>query len=147
MNLPTKSATYASIIGAVLSEERERRVMTQASVASIANLTQSTWGRMELGRACTLENLGKASIALNLKLWELMKAVDDRVEGLKNQGIQVVYELPSEDEIKANPSEWVVGSTLISKLSLVGLGALSGVALGGVSAYISSVFKNDKSDT
>ncbi|MFV3329915.1 helix-turn-helix domain-containing protein [Pseudomonas sp. NY15437] len=141
MSLPTRSATYASVIGAVLSEERERRVMTQASVAAIAGLTQSTWGRMELGRACTLENLGKASVALNIKLWELMKVVDDRVAGLENQGIQVVYELPTEEELKANQEHWVVGSSQISKLSLVGLGALSGIALGGVSSYIASIFK------
>ena len=141
MSLPTRSATYASVIGAVLSEERERRVLTQSAVAAIAGLTQSTWGRMELGRACTLENLGKASIALNIKLWELMKVVDDRVIGLSEQGIQVVYELPSEEEIKANLDYWVTGSSQISKLSLIGLGVLSGAALGGVSSYISSIFK------
>lgn len=143
MSLPTRSATYASVIGAVLSEERERRVMTQSSVAAIAGLTQSTWGRMELGRACTLENMGKASLALNIKLWELMKVVDDRVGSLQEQGIQVVYELPTEEEMKANMDQWVIGSSQISKLSLIGLGGLSGAALGGVSSYISSIFKKN----
>lgn len=140
MNLPTRSATYASVIGAVLSEERERKVFTQAAVAKIAGLTQSTWGRMELGRACTIENLGKAARALNIKPWELMKVVDDRVNGLEAQGIQVVYELPSEEEVKAHPEAWVTGSTL-KTLSIIGLGAASGLAVAGVASYISSILK------
>ena len=111
-------------------------------MAKVAGLTQSTWGRMELGRACTIENLGKAARALNIELWELMKVVDDRVKGLESQEIQVVFELPSEDDIKANPSEWVTGSTL-KTLSIIGLGAASGIALAGVTSYISSIFKKN----
>lgn len=142
MTLPTRSASYASVIGTVLSEERERKVFTQAAVAKIAGLTQSTWGRMELGRACTIENLGKAAHALNIELWELMRVVDDRVKGLQAQNIQVVFELPSEDEVKANPEEWITGNTLRT-LSILGLGAASGVALAGVTSYITSIFKKD----
>lgn len=142
MTIPTRSASYASVIGTILSEERERKVFTQAAVAKIAGLTQSTWGRMELGRACTIENLGKAAHALKIELWELLKAVDDRVKGLEAQNIQVVFELPSEDEVKANPDVWITGSALRT-LSIMGLGAASGAALAGVASYISSVFKKN----
>lgn len=142
MSTPTKSATYASVIGAVLAEERERRVFTQAAVAKIAGLTQSTWGRMELGRACSIENLGKASTALKIELWQLIKAVDDRAKGLQEHGVQVVFELPSEEEIKANPDEWLTGS-MLRTVSLVSLGAASAAAVAGVASYISSIFKSE----
>lgn len=149
MGMPAKSATYASVVGVVLAEERERRVLTQAEAARHAKLTQSTWGRMELGRGCSLENLGKAAKALNIELWQLIKAVDDRAEGLtKTQQVQVVYELPSEEEIKANPDEWVSGNTLRTS-SLMGIAAMAGTAaataaMAGVATYVASLFSKDK---
>jgi transcriptional regulator with XRE-family HTH domain len=81
-----KKVSYAAVVGAVLFEERERRNVSQAAAANVAGLTQSTWARMELGRACTLENLAKASEAFRFELWQLLRVVDDRVRGLKEQG-------------------------------------------------------------
>ncbi|EZH81721.1 hypothetical protein AT59_13735 [Aeromonas hydrophila AD9] len=91
---------------------------------------------MELGRACTLENLAKASEAFRFELWQLLRVVDDRVRGLKEQGVVVIYELPVESEIKEHQEEWLTSSSLISKMSLIGLGALAGAAMMGVAEYI-----------
>lgn len=131
-----KKVSYAAVVGAVLSEERERRNVSQLMAANVAGLTQSTWGRMELGRACTLENLAKASKAFHFELWQLLKVVEDRVKSLEEQGFKVVYELPSESEIKGHQKEWLTSSSLISKMSLIGLGALAGAAMMGVAEYI-----------
>lgn len=131
-----KKVSYAAVVGAVLSEERERRNVSQLMAANVAGLTQSTWGRMELGRACTLENLAKASQAFHFELWQLLKVVEDRVKSLEEQGFKVVYELPSESEIKGRQEEWLTSSSLISKMSLIGLGALAGAAMMGVAEYI-----------
>lgn len=131
-----KKVSYAAVVGAVLSEERERRNVSQLMAANVAGLTQSTWGRMELGRACTLENLAKASKAFHFELWQLLKVVEDRVKSLEEQGFKVVYELPSESEIKERQEEWLTNSSLISKMSLIGLGALAGAAMMGVAEYI-----------
>ncbi|MFM5806588.1 helix-turn-helix domain-containing protein [Aeromonas veronii] len=131
-----KKVSYAAVVGAVLFEERERRNVSQAAAANVAGLTQSTWARMELGRACTLENLAKASEAFRFELWQLLRVVDDRVRGLKEQGVVVIYELPAESEIKEHQEEWLTSSSLISKMSLIGLGALAGAAMMGVAEYI-----------
>jgi transcriptional regulator with XRE-family HTH domain len=138
-----KKVSYAAVVGAVLSEERERRNVSQSAAANVAGLTQSTWARMELGRACTLENLAKASNAFRFELWQLLRVVDDRVKGLKEQGVVVIYELPAESEIKEDPESWLTSSSLISKLSLIGLGSvLAGVAMKGVLEYIKNASKD-----
>ena len=138
-----KKVSYAAVVGAVLSEERERRNVSQSAAANVAGLTQSTWARMELGRACTLENLAKASQAFRFELWQLLRVVDDRVRGLKEQGVAVIYELPAESEIKEDPESWLTSSSLISKLSLIGLGSvLAGVAMKGVLEYIKNASKD-----
>jgi transcriptional regulator with XRE-family HTH domain len=138
-----KKVSYAAVVGAVLSEERERRNVSQSAAANAAGLTQSTWARMELGRACTLENLAKASEAFRFELWQLLRVVDDRVKGLKEQGVVVIYELPAESEIKEDPESWLTSSSLISKLSLIGLGSvLAGVAMKGVLEYIKNASKD-----
>ena len=138
-----KKVSYAAVVGAVLSEERERRNVSQSAAANVAGLTQSTWARMELGRACTLENLAKASEAFRFELWQLLRVVDDRVKGLKEQGVVVIYELPAESEIKEDPESWLTSSSLISKLSLIGLGSvLAGVAMKGVLEYIKNASKD-----
>lgn len=138
-----KKVSYAAVVGAVLSEERERRNVSQSAAANVAGLTQSTWARMELGRACTLENLAKASQAFRFELWQLLRVVDDRVKGLKEQGVVVIYELPAESEIKEDPESWLTSSSLISKLSLIGLGSvLAGVAMKGVLEYIKNASKD-----
>lgn len=138
-----KKVSYAAVVGAVLSEERERRNVSQSAAANAAGLTQSTWARMELGRACTLENLAKASEAFRFELWQLLRVVDDRVKGLKEQGVVVIYELPAESELKEDPESWLTSSSLISKLSLIGLGSvLAGVAMKGVLEYIKNASKD-----
>jgi transcriptional regulator with XRE-family HTH domain len=147
MNSPAKIATYASVIGVVLGEERERNSMTQAAAARQAGVTQSTWARMELGRACTMENLGKAAAVLNIEIWKLIKAVVDRVIGREAQGIRVVFEAPNENEVKSAPETWVTGSSLRT-LSIIGLGVASSAALSGVRAYIASTLnkQDDQED-
>lgn len=127
---PEKKVSFAALVGAILSEERERRGDSQATAAKEAGLAQSTWARMELGRACTLENLAKASAHYEFQLWQLLRVAEDRADGLRNQGIEVVHELPSDDEIKAEADHWLTGSGLISKASLLGLTGLT--PLGGV---------------
>ena len=135
-----KKVAFAALVGAILSEERERRGTSQATAAKGAGLAQSTWARMELGRACTLENLAKASALFEFQLWQLLRVAEDRAAGLRNQGIEVVYELPTDDEIKAESDHWLTGSGLISKASLLGLVPMMGGPVGwglmaGVAAY------------
>jgi transcriptional regulator with XRE-family HTH domain len=127
---------FASVVGAVIAEERERRGASQLVAAKDAGLAQSTWARMELGRACTLENLAKASALLNIELWELVRFAEERASRLKGQGIEVVYELPSEEEMKAEAQAWLTGSATIAGISMLGVAGPIGWALmGGVAAF------------
>lgn len=126
-----KKATYSAIIGVVLQEERDVCGVTQASAAIAAGLTQSTWARLENGKACTIENLAKACTAFRLELWQLIKVVDDRVNVLKAEGIEIVYESPSEIEMK-NSEEWITSNSQLSKIGLAALAGAAGVAIVGL---------------
>ncbi len=134
-----KKMAFASLVGAILSEERERRGASQATAAKDAGLAQSTWARMELGRACTLENLAKACALFEFQMWQLLRVAEDRADGLRNQGIEVVYDLPTDDEIKEEDGRWLTGSSLISKASLLALAPMIGPVgwgvMAGVAAY------------
>ena len=145
MNQVTRRVTYASVIGAVIAEERELRGVTQAAIAGAAGMPQSTWGRLELGRACTLENLAKVSKVLKVELWQLIRVADDRVKSLESQGLVVVHENPSDEEMQSEPDGWLIGSAVISRASLVGLGAVAGAtAVAGIVDYISKLFGDQK---
>lgn len=135
--------TYAAVIGGVLAEERELRGVTQAAAASAAGLTQSTWARMEVGKACTVENLAKACGAFKLEMWKLIKVADDRTEALRAQCIDVVYE-PVTEEPK---TVWLAGNELsrIAAASLAASSPLAALAIAagnGIAGYISKLFEN-----
>ena len=137
-----KKVTYAAIAGAIIAEERVRNETSQQVVASIAKVTQSTWARIETGRACTLENIVKASMAIGLEPWQLLKVVDDRVKGLLSQGYEVVVDVPSESEVKADPDSWLTARNIITAVSIAAIAApLIPAALNGVSEYLSSLWK------
>ena len=143
-----KKVTYASVVGAVIAEEREMRQVSQHAAAGAAGLTQSTWARMELGRACTLENILKASHAFRFAPWQLFKVVDDRVKSLQGQGYEVVDEVPSEEKVRKESDEWLTTRSLITNASLVGLGAVAGAAAVsmGVMPYIEKLFGSKPAD-
>lgn len=134
-----KKMAFAALVGAILSEERESRGTSQATAAKDAGLAQSTWARMELGRACTLENLAKASALFGFQMWQLLRVAEDRANGLRNQGIEVVYDLPTDDEMKEEADHWLTGSSIISKASLLALAPMIGPVgwsvMAGVAAY------------
>lgn len=138
-----KKITYSSVVGAVIAEERELREVSQQVAANVAGMTQSTWARLELGRACTLENIIKASKAFRFEPWQLFKVVDDRVKSLELQGYEVVPDTPSEEEIKKDADGWMTARNLITNTSLLGLGAVAGAgAVMGVMPYIERLFKD-----
>jgi transcriptional regulator with XRE-family HTH domain len=139
-----KKATYTSVVGGVLAEERELRGVSQGAAAGAAGLTQSTWARLEVGKACTIENLGKACSAFRLDLWQLFKVADDRAQALREKGIDVVYD-PMADAEGEKPVSWLSGSEL-SRISAAALAATSPVAAmaiaagNGVVGYIDKLF-------
>lgn len=148
MEAKEKKATYAAIIGGVLAEERELRGVTQVAAANSAGLTQSTWARLEVGKACTVENLARACAAFRLQTWQLLKVADDRAAALREQGIEVVYE-PAQDNKETTAVSWLTGNEL-SRLSTAALAATSpaaalAIAAGnGIAGYISRLLEKRK---
>ncbi|MGF6936999.1 transcriptional regulator with XRE-family HTH domain [Paraburkholderia sp. UCT70] len=139
-----KRAAYAALVGGVLAEERELRGVSQGAAAGAAGLKQSTWARMEAGRGCTLENLGKACSAFKLEPWKLLKVADDRAEALRGQEIEVVFE--SETQTVDTQGAWLTGSEL-ARVSLSALAAKSSLAAlaiaagAGIAGYIDRLFE------
>jgi transcriptional regulator with XRE-family HTH domain len=126
--LTGKKASYLAVIGVVLQEERDVRGVTQAAAATLAGITQSTWARLENGKACTIENLAKACKGFDLELWQLIKVADDRAMALTREGVIVVYETPTDADTK-NSDEWIISN---SQLSKIGLAALAGATVVGL---------------
>ncbi|MBN3761134.1 helix-turn-helix domain-containing protein [Burkholderia sp. Ac-20365] len=136
-----KKVAYSAIVGGVLAEERELRSVTQGAAATAAGVTQSTWARLEAGKACTLENLGRACATFGLELWQLFKVVDDRARALREQGIEVVYEPMTDTDETVT---WIAGNELsrISTAALAATSPLASVAIAagnGVVGYIKNV--------
>ena len=130
MTNETEIIAYSSILGSVLQEAREFKGKKQTEVAGAANMTQSTWARIEVGRACTIENLAKASQALDLKLWQIIKAADERAELLeKTKNYQVLYTSPPD---KDDQNGWITNPGKLSTISQgivpLSLGVMAGVA-------------------
>jgi transcriptional regulator with XRE-family HTH domain len=144
MNAIARRVSYGAVVGAIVAEERATKKLSQENAANKAEIPQSTWARVELGRACTLDNIAKIANVLQVAPWELIRAADDRVKSLAKQGITVVNDTPSEDEVRANPYIWLTGSAAISRESLMGLGAVAGATAIGVAAYISKLFGDKK---
>lgn len=144
MDEHVKRTTYTAVIGAVLAEERNLRGISQLVAASCAKppLAQSTWARLELGKACNADNLARAAGAFEIEPWQLIKVADDRVKALRSQGIEVLFEAPSEEELKTEPEAWL-SADAISRLSTIGLGTgLAIAAVAGIGAYINKVFNS-----
>ena len=86
-----------------------------------------------------MDNIARATGAFGIEPWQLIKVADDRVKALREQGIEVRYETPSDEELKEEESWLSVGA--ISRLSTVGLGAGLGIAaVAGIATYINKVF-------
>ena len=73
-------------------------------------------------------------------MWQLLRVAEDRASGLRNQGIEFVYDRPIDDEIKEEADQWLTGSRLISKASLLALAPMIGPVVGwgvmaGVAVY------------
>jgi transcriptional regulator with XRE-family HTH domain len=145
-----KKAMYSAVVGGVLSEERELRSVTQGAAAGAAQLTQSTWARLEAGKACTIENLSKACVPFKIELWQLFKMADDRARALRDQGIEVVLEPVMEAE-EASTVSWLTGNEL-SRISAAALAATSPVAAlaiaagTGITGYISKWLESRTQD-
>ena len=141
-----KKVAYSSILGTVISEEREHRGMNQATASQLCGMTQSTLARVEIGRASTIENMLKISHGFGLDPWQLFKVADDRVKALKDQGYEIEIELPSEKELKDSSDEWITAKTIISRASVVGLTAAGIAIVDGVIPYINKFLKNKKTE-
>lgn len=47
----------------------------------------------------------------------------DRVKGLLSQGYEVVVDVPSESEVKADPDSWLTARNIITAVSIAAIAA------------------------
>lgn len=131
---------YVSLVGVVIAEEREIRGISQIAAANVSGLNQSTWARIESGKAITIENILKVSKVLNFEPWQLFKVVDDRVKALVNQGVEVVFISPNDEDFKNDPM-LITSKEVLKNTSLLGLAGVGGIIALGVTEYISRLVK------
>jgi len=96
MGQERKLIPYPTIVGAVLAEARENEGMSQKQAAEAIGISQSSLARMELGRACTLENLLKVARACDVPLSAIFDVCDKRESLFKSAGFEVSDEIPKE---------------------------------------------------
>lgn len=94
MTEETRIVPYPTIVGAILSEMRERASLSQKQAAESIGVSQSALSRMELGKACTLENLLRAARAYNVPLSEIFIACDERKAQFEKAKLTVTDDIP-----------------------------------------------------
>lgn len=114
MVIEKKQVPYATVLGSVLAEMREAIAFSQKQAADAMGVSQSAVARMELGKACTLENLLKAARVYGVSISRIFEICESRVTIFLNAGYAVTEGFPEDDE-------WLSGNErlLVSALQLV----------------------------
>lgn len=82
--------SYPAILGRIIVQEREKRVLAQSTLAREVGIGQSTWSRIERGEsAFTIEQLNFAANALKVSPGYLITKADQAVEALRSRGVHV----------------------------------------------------------
>ena len=106
-----KVTTYPSLVGKVLSLQREYHGIEQLEFAQKMGLAQSSWSRIERGIAtANVEQLFKASKILKTSANTLLKQADQLKEAFELEGGKVIEKKETE--------------TLSPEMKLVGAAAL-----------------------
>lgn len=131
---PLALATYAGVVGAVLSARRRELGLPQATVADAVGLNVSTWSRIENGEsALTIEQLALATERLGLRPGMLLQIADNKITELQKRGVSTSAERWGAAEIASIGAIPVVGASLLGLLGPVG--ALGAGAIAGFKLY------------
>lgn len=103
MDIEKKQVPYATVLGSVLAEIRENIGLSQKQAAAAMGISQSAVARVELGKACTLENLIKSARLYNLSVSVLFEVCESRVDILSRAGYEVIEGFPED-------GEWISGN-------------------------------------
>lgn len=134
---PVLGATYQGVLGAVIAKLRVDRDVKQADIADHLALTVSTWSRIERGEsALNLEQLIGVAEFFQLRLSDLFRFVEDRMDELGKQGIVIS---PTKEGLAVRNILQLSPSQLISMMALekVSQGATGG-AVAALGAFMAA---------
>jgi transcriptional regulator with XRE-family HTH domain len=88
--------TYAQVIGRVLASRRRRHNFTQEDMGNRLGMGQSAWAKAERGSgALTLLRFTEAADALWATPSQVLREVEEAVEGLVGKGVEVLTRPPA----------------------------------------------------
>lgn len=88
-------ATYAALVGAVISELRSEKGISQGKLAEGVGIGQSAWSRIEKGGAVmSVDQLARAANTIGVTPSEIVQRADNTVRQMRAQGFEVSYDKP-----------------------------------------------------
>lgn len=104
---------YPALVGKLLVRRREQLGMKQGDVAASIGLSQPAYSRLESGDSVlNLTQLRKVCATLGVSPAQLLHAADDYEQRLRQQGVDVVAEKPT------NPAAIAIGLGLLAAIML-----------------------------
>jgi transcriptional regulator with XRE-family HTH domain len=84
------ATTYPSVVGRVLAFHREQTGLSQADLAHVAGVTQSTWSKVERGESSlALEQLRLVAPAMKKRPGEIVDEAERAADALRESGVDV----------------------------------------------------------
>lgn len=88
-------ATYTALVGAVITDLRNQKVISQGDLAKGVGMSQSAWSRIEKGGAVmSVDQLARAAKKLGVLPGEILARADNTARQMQAQGFEVSYEKP-----------------------------------------------------
>ena len=107
--------TYPTLVGRLLVQRRGQLGLKQGAVAEAIGMSQSAYSRLESGESVlNLAQLRSICLQLGLSPAQVLHAADQYERHLRNQGVDVVAEKPT------NQAAIAVGLGLLAALFLSG---------------------------
>jgi len=104
---------YPALVGKMLVHRREQLGMKQGDVAGAIGLSQPAYSRLESGDSVlNLTQLRKVCSHLQVTPAQVLQAADDYEQRLRQQGVDVLAEKPT------NPAAVAIGLGLLAALIL-----------------------------
>lgn len=83
-------ATYLTVVGSVLSYERDKRGISQGDFARMMEMSQATWSRIEKGSSgFSIEQLAEAAVFLETTPSALLAEADKVAREMEQQNMHV----------------------------------------------------------
>jgi len=106
----TQKTTYPAILGQVIEQKRKEMKLGQSDLAKAMGISQPSWSRIEKGQSViNAEQLNSVAEVFGEEPHTLLSRVDERVNLLKNGGVDVV----SSKDIKPSQDGPGVGTVLV----------------------------------